>query len=228
MIDSIEGKIIAIADQHIVIRPNSSGFSLMVSVPNSTLFKKNDVLELKIYMHWSQEQGPHLFGFVTEKERQVFLLIISCSGIGPKIGLAALNHLSPNAFIAALLQGDIKTLSKISGIGTRKAETLIVSLKNKASELVKDGFELRVLECPQCSKIIYHPGDLKEYDDFKRLKQRDFNVKLRMVGNSFCVSIPKELVDFHREFEREFNDLIRLSLEGRGKIGLFFIRRKDL
>jgi len=144
MIDSIEGKIIAIADQHIVIRPNSSGFSLMVSVPNSTLFKKNDVLELKIYMHWSQEQGPHLFGFVTEKERQVFLLIISCSGIGPKIGLAALNHLSPNAFIAALLQGDIKTLSKISGIGTRKAETLIVSLKNKASELVKDGFELGV------------------------------------------------------------------------------------
>ncbi|HBY05330.1 MAG: Holliday junction ATP-dependent DNA helicase RuvA [candidate division TM6 bacterium GW2011_GWE2_42_60] len=144
MIDSIEGKIVVIADQHVVIRPSSSGFSLLVSVPNSTLFKKDDAIELKIYMHWSQEQGPHLFGFLTEKERQVFLLIISCSGIGPKIGLAALNHLSPNAFIAALLQGDIKTLSKISGIGTRKAETLIVSLKNKASELVKDGFELGV------------------------------------------------------------------------------------
>ncbi|MBS3152690.1 hypothetical protein J4230_04745 [Candidatus Woesearchaeota archaeon] len=105
------------------------------------------------------------------------------------------------------------------------SECNVLTRKNCA---VKDGFELRVLECPQCSKIIYHPGDLKEYDDFKRLKQRDFNVKLRMVGNSFCVSIPKELVDFHREFEREFNDLIRLSLEGRGKIGLFFIRRKDL
>lgn len=90
---------------------------------------------------------------------------------------------------------------------------------------IKDGFKLRVLDCPKCEKIIYHPGDLKEYQDFKRLQSRDFNVKLRMVGNSFCVSIPKELIDFHREFEREFNDLVRLSLDGPGKISMFFVGR---
>jgi Holliday junction DNA helicase RuvA len=144
MIDSIEGKIVAIADQHIVIQPLSSGFRLAVSVPNSAIFKKDASVIVNTYMHWSQEQGPHLFGFATEQERQVFLLIISCSGVGPKIGLAALGSLSPTSFIAAIIQGDIKTLSKISGIGTRKAETLIVSLKNKASELIKNGFELGI------------------------------------------------------------------------------------
>lgn len=142
MIDSIEGRIIAISEQNIIIQPTSLGLFFTVSVPKSTVFKKNEAVFLKTYLHWSQEQGPHLFGFTSEEERQVFLLIISCSGIGPKIGIAALNHLSPSTFISAILQNDIKTLSKINGIGTRKAEALIVSLKNKASTLVKNGFEL--------------------------------------------------------------------------------------
>ncbi len=89
---------------------------------------------------------------------------------------------------------------------------------------VKDGFQLRILECPKCSNIIYHPGDIKDYEDFMRLKAREFDVKLRMVGNSFCVSIPKELIDFHKDFEKEFNDLVRLSLDGPGKISMFFVR----
>ena len=82
------------------------------------------------------------------------------------------------------------------------------------------------MECAKCCNIIYHRGDLKEYEYFKKLRARDFNVKLRMVGNSFCVSIPKEIIEFHREFEKEFNDLVRLSLEGPGKLSMFFVSRK--
>ena len=92
--------------------------------------------------------------------------------------------------------------------------------------IIKDGFELRVLECPKCSNVIYHPGDIKEYEDFMKLKARNFDVKLRMVGNSFCVSIPKELIDFHKEFEEDFGDSIKLNLEGPGKIGMFFVSGK--
>ena len=98
--------------------------------------------------------------------------------------------------------------------------------KTRKNYTIKDGFQLRVLECIKCGNIIYHPEDLRDYSDFKELKSRDFNVKLRLVGNSFCVSIPKELIDFHKEIEREFNDLVRLNLEGPGKIGLFFVSRK--
>ena len=97
--------------------------------------------------------------------------------------------------------------------------------KTNKNQAVKDGFQLRVLECPKCSNVIYHPGDIKEYEDFMKLKTREFDVKLRMVGNSFCVSIPIELVDFHRDFERDFNNLVRLNLDGPGKISMFFVRK---
>lgn len=98
--------------------------------------------------------------------------------------------------------------------------------RTRKNSAVKDGFQLRVLECPKCSNVIYHPGDIKDYEGFKELKAREFDVKLRMVGNSFCVSIPKEIIDFRRDFEKEFSDLVRLSLEGPGKIGIFFMSRK--
>ena len=100
------------------------------------------------------------------------------------------------------------------------------NIRTNKKYAIKEGFKLRVLECPKCEDIIYHPSDLRDYEDYKKLKNLDFNVKLRMVGNSFCVSIPKEIIDFHREMEKEFNDLVRLSLDGPGKISMFFISEK--
>ena len=100
------------------------------------------------------------------------------------------------------------------------------NVKTNKNYAILEGFKLRVLECLKCGEVIYHPGDLKEYEDYKRLRARDFNVKLRMVGNSFCVSIPKELIDFHKEFEREFKDLVRMNLDGPGKISIFFVTKK--
>ena len=100
------------------------------------------------------------------------------------------------------------------------------NIRTNKKYVIKEGFKLRVLECPKCEDIIYHPSDLRDYEDYKKLKNLDFNVKLRMVGNSFCVSIPKEIIDFHREMEKEFNDLVRLSLDGPGKISMFFISEK--
>ena len=100
------------------------------------------------------------------------------------------------------------------------------NVRTTKNYVVKDGFRLRVLQCPKCAGLIYHPGDLRDYDDYKKLRGQDFNVKLRMVGNSFCVSIPKELIDFHKEMERRMNHLVRLNLEGPGKISMFFISEK--
>ncbi|HLC58819.1 MAG TPA: hypothetical protein VJI68_03070 [Candidatus Nanoarchaeia archaeon] len=96
------------------------------------------------------------------------------------------------------------------------------SIQTNKKTVIMDGFNIRILECSSCGEITYHPGDLKDYEDFKRLKARDFNVKLRMIGNSFCVSIPKELVDFHKEMENEFNDLVKMSLEKPGRISIVF------
>ncbi|MEK6935041.1 MAG: hypothetical protein AABW46_04140 [Nanoarchaeota archaeon] len=86
----------------------------------------------------------------------------------------------------------------------------------------KDGFELRAKKCPNCNKISYHPVDLEEYNNFNKLRSKQFQVKLRLVGNSYAVSIPKEIILFHEEINREIDKLIRLSLEEPGRISLSF------
>ena len=90
---------------------------------------------------------------------------------------------------------------------------------------IRKGFQLRYHECPQCTERFYNPLDLKQYQEFQKLKQREFQVKLRMVGNSFSVTIPKEIIEFENKFEeieKEMNQMMRLCLEEPGKVSLRF------
>lgn len=130
----------ALTTQQVTILVAGIGWSLLV--PEGDAFKIGERVRLITHLHWHTEQGPSLFGFLRESDRRVFRMIIDCPGVGPKLALAALRQLSAAAIVAAIMQGDIKTLSSVSGIGTRKAETFIVSLKNKAAELIENGFEL--------------------------------------------------------------------------------------
>ncbi len=106
----------------------------------------------------------------------------------------------------------------------------------------KNGFNIRALQCPKCGKRIYHPNDIEEFKKFAQLKQKPFDVKLRMVGNSYAVSIPREIIDFMQESNEEeknsnnsnhhvfdndklkdkMNEMVRLCLEDAGRISLSF------
>ena len=97
------------------------------------------------------------------------------------------------------------------------------------NSIIKNGFSIRTLECKKCGKKIYHPADIQEYKRFSMLKQRPFSVKLRMVGNSYTVSIPREIINFQREMHKEMkkqvnemNEFVRLCLEGPRKLSLMF------
>ena len=112
--------------------------------------------------------------------------------------------------------------------------------KTEKGAIQKDGFQLRFWKCPSCGKQWFHPADLKDYENFNKLKQREFAVKLRMVGNSWSISIPKEIINFQEEVEQamastmanhfarmrqmdeRMSRMVRLCFEGPGKIGLFF------
>lgn len=90
----------------------------------------------------------------------------------------------------------------------------------------KSGLQLRAVSCPKCNDKIVHPADkncLKHYND---LKGKTFNVKLRMVGNSHAISIPKEIVDFmneqNRQMKREMDDMVRLCFEDFKRLRLIF------
>jgi DNA-directed RNA polymerase subunit RPC12/RpoP len=86
----------------------------------------------------------------------------------------------------------------------------------------KNGFSLRAVECRECGNKIIHPQDLKEYEEFVDLKKKNFQVKLRFVGNSYAVSIPKEIIDFMQEQEKHMKDMVNLCLEEMGRITLNF------
>tara|TARA_B100001964_G_C13827635_1_gene420130 strand:+ start:204 stop:485 length:282 start_codon:yes stop_codon:yes gene_type:complete len=86
----------------------------------------------------------------------------------------------------------------------------------------RNGFRLRILKCGDCRNQILHPEDLKEYESFQDLKKKNFRVKLRYVGNSYAVSIPREIINFLNEQEKEMDEMINLSLDEFKRISLNF------
>jgi uncharacterized paraquat-inducible protein A len=104
-----------------------------------------------------------------------------------------------------------------STILCNKCETKMEKLN-----IAKNGFILRAMACPKCKDKIIHPVDEEEYNKFINLKNKDFRVKMRLVGNSYAVSIPREIVLFMREQEKIMDDMVRLCFEEAGTLSLNF------
>ncbi len=106
--------------------------------------------------------------------------------------------------------------------------TIICSKCNKEMKkvtLAKNGFLLRAVVCPKCGEKIIHPHDDEEYNKYLNLKNKEFKVKMRQVGNSYAVSIPKEIVSFMESQNSavdEFNKMVRLCFEDMGRLSLNF------
>ena len=92
----------------------------------------------------------------------------------------------------------------------------------KKAKIAKNGFLFRAVICPKCGSKIIHPVDEQEYNKFINLRNKQFRVKMRLVGNSYAVSIPKEIVLFMREQERAMNDMVKLCFEDFGRLSLNF------
>jgi len=90
------------------------------------------------------------------------------------------------------------------------------------AKLVKNGFVFRIVVCEKCNDKIIHPVDEQEYNKFINLKNKEFRVKMRLVGNSYAVSIPKEIVLFMREQEKMMDEMVRLCFEDFGRLSLNF------
>ena len=141
MIYQLEGVVSVVYDQLVVLVVSGVGFKVYVSF--SGAFIKGEKILLHTSLSWSQEQGPSLYGFKTELERTLFELLVRCSGIGPKMALSVLRDVSPQDIIEAAEQEDSQVFSKVSGIGAKKAEHLVIFLKHKiSSDLSTESGEL--------------------------------------------------------------------------------------
>lgn len=115
----------------VVVDAGGVGFEIMV--PLSTSQKLPAVgEEIKLLTHFVVREDAHLmFGFLTKEEQSLFRLLISVTGIGPKMAMTILSGLGMNDLKRAIVQGSIEILSSISGIGRKTAERLVIELREK-------------------------------------------------------------------------------------------------
>lgn len=140
MINALSGTIKEINESALTIDVHGVGFG--VQLPQASLFQVGQKIDVLVHMHWNQENGPSLFGFNNALEKAVFLMITSCSGLGPKLAMAVLAQLGATEFLEAVQTGNEDALSAVSGIGAKKAEQIIVQLKHKVAKLVESGITI--------------------------------------------------------------------------------------
>jgi Holliday junction DNA helicase RuvA len=140
MITRLHGTILDCSENALTLMVQGVGYGLQV--PQAQKFSVGQEIDLHTSLQWNQESGPSIFGFATILERDLFQVIISCSGIGPKIGLALLAHMTPSQFIDVVQRGDEDALSAINGIGPKKAEQLLMHLKHKVAKMIDKGLEI--------------------------------------------------------------------------------------
>jgi holliday junction DNA helicase RuvA len=85
-----------------------------------------------------RDDGMHLYGFATEEERDLFLMLIGVQGVGPKVALAVLSGGTPRELLGAVAAGDMARLQAVPGIGKRTAERIIVELREKVGTVTSD------------------------------------------------------------------------------------------
>ena len=90
------------------------------------------------------------------------------------------------------------------------------------AEVSKNGFILRAVICENCNGRILHPVDEQNYNKFINLRNKDFSVKMRLVGNSYAVSIPKEIVSFMNDQKKIMDQMVKLCFEEMGILSLNF------
>lgn len=130
MYNYLYGEIVDILGNNVIVDVNGIGYELAVS--NFTLgeCKIGQKQKLLTYLQ-VKEDGIALFGFVTSEEKNMFLRLISVSGVGCKVALAVLSGMDCNSLSIAIFNGDTKLLTKIKGLGKKTAERLVLELKEK-------------------------------------------------------------------------------------------------
>ncbi len=134
MIALLTGQIAHKSPDHVILDVNGVGYRVMI--PFSTYYELPEEGVATLHIHTSvREDAIQLYGFRTRTEKSFFQLLISVTGIGPKLARDILSNIQPPQLAAALLQGDLHKLSAIPGIGKKTAERLVLELKDKVAKL---------------------------------------------------------------------------------------------
>ena len=135
MIAFIEGPLSYIDPTYVVININGVGYFIKISL--NTYSSLKDLQKVKLHTHLQVKEDSHtLYGFFDEREKNLFLNLISINGVGPSTGIMITSSLTVDEITSAIINGDVTTIQRIKGIGLKTAQRIIIELKDKLS---KDG-----------------------------------------------------------------------------------------
>jgi holliday junction DNA helicase RuvA len=143
VIASVRGEVVTRLAGEVVIEAAGVGYRMAVST--ETLTKVPQVgKEGRLLTHLVlRDDGMYLYGFATQTERELFLLLIGVQGVGPKVALAVLSGGAPRELLNAIASGDTARFQAVPGIGKRTAERIIVELREKVAGRVTDEIVVR-------------------------------------------------------------------------------------
>lgn len=134
MIRSVRGIVLARGKDYLVVKVGNQdtgvGFRVFVPDPTAAQYNLNELVTLCTHLH-VREDVLTLYGFATEDELATFELLLSVNGVGPKVALATLSTLSPDALRLALANDEPALIARVPGVGKRTAQKIILELKDK-------------------------------------------------------------------------------------------------
>ena len=135
MIGRLVGRLASKATDHVVLDVGGVGY--LVQIPLSTFYELPEAESpASLWVHtYVREDALALYGFLTERERALFLMLIGVAGIGPRVALTVLSGMPPADLIEALRGADVKRLMAVPGVGKKTAERMVLELAEKANRL---------------------------------------------------------------------------------------------
>jgi Holliday junction DNA helicase RuvA len=135
VIDFLEGEVVELTENSVVLAVNGVGYRVAISKATVEALR-GQTGPVKVYTHLHYTPNDlALYGFATPEERQLFELLISVSGVGPKVAMGILSATTPQYFAEAILQNRRDLLEDLKGVGRKTAERLIVELKEKIAQI---------------------------------------------------------------------------------------------
>jgi Holliday junction DNA helicase RuvA len=184
MISSLKGEILAIGNNFVEIEVHDVGYLVWSGL--NFLKKRNVGEKIKIYTYQSvSENDVSLFGFETTDEVNLFKMLISVSGVGPKTGAQIMGQVNSEEIIKAIGNADVSFFEKVKGIGKKTAQRIIIDLKSKIGGL----------------------GELDLTKDDEKTADDDLSLSLKQLGfdrkeiEKVIAKLPKELVTIEEKLE---------------------------
>lgn len=130
MITHLKGKLVEKSPTNVVIEVNGIGYWVNISLTTFSQIPDNE--NIKLFTHLQIKEDSHsLYGFYSKKEREIFRLLISVSGVGTSTARTMLSSLNPQQVVEAISSNNVSIVQSVKGIGSKTAQRLIIELRDK-------------------------------------------------------------------------------------------------